>query len=129
VTGAVCADLAATLPASLAGRARRTTSPVSPRVTAWGSPAVVLRCGVPSAADSTGENVTVDGVAWRTAGPAHGIVLWVTTDRSTGLELSVPDSVDDQETLLADLAAAVSSTVSRVPGPASASAASASPTG
>jgi hypothetical protein len=127
VTGAVCADLAAKLPASLAGRSRRTTSPSSPRVTAWGSPAVVLRCGVPSAPDSTGDHVTVDAVAWRTTGPAHGVVVWVTTDRSTSLELSVPDSVDDQETLLADLAAAVSSSVSRVPGPASATAASASP--
>jgi hypothetical protein len=123
---AVCATLAQHLPATLEGRKRRTTTPTSVRVTAWGDPAVVLRCGVPSTAD-TGDHVTVNGVGWRTAGPAGGQVVWTTTDRSTGIELSVPDSVDDQETVLADLAAAVSGSVSRVPAPASATAGTARP--
>lgn len=87
---------------------------------------MVLRCGVPMADDATGDHVTVDGVGWRTAGPAHGSVVWTTTDRSTGLELAVADSVNDQETLLGELAPAISRTVSRVPATASATAATAS---
>jgi hypothetical protein len=129
VQGAACTSLAAQLPTSLDGRSRRKTSPTSDRVTAWGSPAVVLRCGVTAAADDTGDHVTVNGVAWRTAGPAKGVVVWTTTDRATGLELSVPDSIDNQETLLADLAKAVAGAVSRVPAPAASTASSATPSG
>lgn len=129
VEGAACTTLAQQLPSSLEGRSRRSTKPLSDRVTAWGSPAVVLRCGVVAGNDSTGDHVTVNGVGWRTAGPAHGVVVWITTDRRTGLELTVPDSVNDQETLLADLAPAISRSVSRVPAPASATPQSASPSG
>jgi hypothetical protein len=129
VRGPVCTSLAHDLPSSLEGRSRRTTKPVSPRVTAWGSPAVVLRCGVAASNDSTGDHVTVNGVGWRTAGPAHGVVVWTTTDRSTTLELTVPDAVNDQETLLADLAPAISRRVSHVPAPASATPSSATASG
>ena len=123
-----CARLATALPAKLDGRSRRSTKPASSLVTAWGSPAVVLRCGVPVPVGDAGQHVTVDGVSWLTDGPAHGLVVWTTTDRTTGLELSVPDSIDDQENLLGDLAPVVTATLSRAPAPASATA-SPSPAG
>jgi hypothetical protein len=119
--GGACAALAKALPEQLDGRARRTTSPVTDLVAAWGSPAVVLRCGVPAVRTSAGDHVDVDGVGWLTAGPVNGRVVWTTTDRTTSVELSVPESVNNQENLLGDLAPAVSGAVSRVPAPASAS--------
>jgi hypothetical protein len=125
--GAACAALAKALPKTLDGRARRTTSPVSDLVTAWGSPAVVLRCGVPAVRTSAGDHVDVDGVGWLTAGAVKGTVVWTTTDRTTSLELSVPESVNDQEILLGDLAPAVTGSISRVPAPPSASPGASSP--
>jgi predicted small lipoprotein YifL len=122
VVGDACAHLAAALPTTLDGRARRTTKPVSARVTAWGSPAVILRCGVAKVSTDAGTHVTADGVSWLTAGPTKGLVIWTTVDRTTSLELSVPASIDDQENLLGDLAPAVSGSLSRVPAPASATA-------
>jgi Protein of unknown function (DUF3515) len=128
--GAACAALAKALPETLDGRARRTTRPVSDLVTAWGSPAVVLRCGVPAVRTSAGDHVDVDGVGWLTAGAVNGTVVWTTTDRTTSLELSVPESVNDQENLLGDLAPAVTGSISRAPAPPSASpVASPPPTG
>jgi hypothetical protein len=128
---AACTKLAAALPQTLDGRQRRTTTPVSEQVMAWGSPAVVLRCGVPALHTAAGDNITVDGVGWQTPGPVDGKVVWTTTDRTTAIELSVPDSINNQENLLGDLAPAVTGSVSRAPSPASATAApgSATPTG
>jgi hypothetical protein len=129
-TGA-CAGLAAALPHTLDGRTRRTTAPVSTLVAAWGSPAVVLRCGVPAVHTVAGDHIDVDGVSWLTPGPVNGTVVWTTTDRTTVIELTVPQSVHDQENLLGGLAPAVTGSVSRVPAPASATAtrAAATPSG
>jgi hypothetical protein len=124
-----CGRLVAALPDELAGRARRTTSPTSDLVVAWGSPAVVLRCGVAGPTTDAGDHVTVDGVSWLTPGAVHGRVVWTTTGRSTSVELSVPDSINDQETLLGALAPAVSASLSPVPAPASASPARSTPSG
>jgi Protein of unknown function (DUF3515) len=114
-----CAALATALPSSLEGRHRRTTSPASGRVTAWGSPAVVLRCGVPAVTTDTGDQVTINGIGWRTPGEEGDMVLWTTTGLAPAVELSVPSSVTDQENLLTDLATALTTALSRVPGPAS----------
>jgi hypothetical protein len=121
-SGSQCARLVAALPQELDGRGRRATSPVSDLVVAWGSPAVVLRCGVPAPTTDAGDHLTVDGVSWLTPGAVRGTVVWTTTGRTTSVELSVPDSVTDQETLLGTLAPAVSSSLSPVPGQASATA-------
>jgi hypothetical protein len=126
-----CAKLAAALPHTLDGRARRATRPASELVAAWGSPAIVLRCGVPAARTSAGDHIDADGVSWLTPGAVKGMVVWTTTGRTTSIELSVPESVNDQENLLGDLAPAVSGSLSRAPAPASATATpgSATPSG
>lgn len=116
-----CTALSRALPQTLEGRTRRATSPVSPLVTAWGSPAVILRCGTGGGNDQTGTQLDVDGVTWRTVGPQGGAVVWATVGTSPGVELSVPSSDNDQESLLADLGPAVKSSLSRVPAPPSAS--------
>jgi hypothetical protein len=121
-SSSACAKLAAALPQTLDGRKRRNTAPASDLVTAWGSPAVVLRCGVRVVVTNAGDHITVDGVGWLTQGPLNGTVVWTTTDRTTGIELSVPASVNDQENVLGELAPAVTGSVSRAPAPASATA-------
>jgi hypothetical protein len=130
-SAAVCAKLGAALPQTLDGRKRRSTTPASGLVAAWGSPAIVLRCGVPVVPTDAGDHITVDGVGWLTQGPLNGTVVWTTTDRTTGIELSVPASVNDQENVLGGLATAVTGSVSRAPAPASATATpgSAAPSG
>jgi Protein of unknown function (DUF3515) len=114
-----CAKLTAALPAKLEGHGRRTTDPASARVTAWGSPAVVLRCGVAAVTTDAGDHVTVGGVGWLTPGQTGSTVVWTTVGLSPAVELSVPASVNDQENVLVDLAPALSASLSRVPAPAS----------
>ena len=118
VSADVCAHLAAALPAKLEGLTRRTTSPASPRVTAWGSPVVVLRCGVGPVTTDAGDHVTIGGIGWLTPGQSGDVVVWTTTGLAPAVELSVPASVHDQENLLTDVAPALAG-LSRVPAPAS----------
>ena len=125
--GTACGRLIAALPHSLEGRSRRTTVPASSLVVAWGSPAVILRCGVPAVVTASGDHIVADGVSWVTPGAVKGLVVWTTTDRTTSVELSVPDSINDQENILGDLALALTGSVSQVPAPASATASPGAP--
>jgi hypothetical protein len=61
-----CRALHDRLPQKVHGFARRATTPKSPLVTAWGSPAIVIRCGMPrpAALKPTSELVVVNGVSW-----------------------------------------------------------------
>ncbi len=108
--GAGCGRLQHALPDSLDGRDRRDTEPASARTAAWGTPPLVLRCGVPRppglAADS--ELIEVDGVPWYLAEPFPPYVFTV-VDRGTFVQLRVPRAVPrDQATApLVDLADAV----------------------
>jgi hypothetical protein len=112
--GAGCERLHHALPDSLDAGDRRDTEPVSARTAAWGSPPVVLRCGVPRpdglAADS--ELIEVNGVSWYLAEPTPPYVFTV-VDRDTFVQVRVPRSVPrDQATApLVDLAGAVQETL------------------
>ncbi|HVW81252.1 MAG TPA: DUF3515 family protein [Mycobacteriales bacterium] len=62
-----CEGLAAVLPDTLAGLKRRPTTPKSPLIHAWGSPAVTLACGVPAPAGyhaASTPTLSVDNVQW-----------------------------------------------------------------
>src|SRR5262245_47102901 len=65
-TAARCRALNRRLPERLRGHTRRTTRPQSELVTAWGTPAIALRCGVPRprALTPTSEVAVVDGLSW-----------------------------------------------------------------
>lgn len=47
---ALCAGLRSRLPDTLDGRSTRQVTPPSPLTTAWGRPAITLRCGLPPVA-------------------------------------------------------------------------------
>lgn len=93
--GTGCARLHHQLPAALDDRDARDVTPSSTRTAAWGSPAVVLRCGVgrPAGLTTTSELVEVNGVDWflDERSPAY---VFTATGRSAYLQVRVPSSVD-----------------------------------
>ena len=114
--GAGCARLHHVLPSDVDGRSSRDTTPASRRTAAWGSPAVVLRCGVvrPAELMATSELVEVNGVAWFLDESASAYVF-TATGRSAFLQVRVPSSVDRTSATapLVDLAEAVKQALPR----------------
>ena len=108
-----CGRLHHELPDSLDGRDRRDTEPASARTAAWGTPPVVLRCGVPrpDGLSAGSELIEVDGVSWYLAEPSPPYVFTV-VDRGTFVQVRVPRSVprDRATAPLVDLADAVQET-------------------
>jgi hypothetical protein len=106
---AACTRLHAALPDVLDGLSRRGTSPASELTEAWGSPAVVLRCGVPTPRElrPTSQLFTADGVDWL---PVEGEHAWTftATGRIALVEVTVPKDHDPAVGPLVDLAPAVS---------------------
>ncbi|MDI5968458.1 DUF3515 domain-containing protein [Streptomyces sp. SL13] len=110
-----CLALHRVLPKSLHGLTRRTTSPSSDFTAAWGSPAIVLRCGVPRPAlltpgsagyDPNAEAADLGGVNWLPQTTHQVDVLMTTTGRQAYVEVTVPaqytgkaDSTDSLTTL------------------------------
>ena len=106
---AACARLVNYLPASLDGRRSRVVEPRSPLVHAWGSPPVILRCGVPQPAaydPGSPQTASVDGVIWfQRIGPTS--VTWTAIRRTADVELIVPTSYDAQGGFLVELGTAL----------------------
>ena len=115
-SAAGCARLHAALPSSVEGRGARSTAPASARTAAWGSPAVVLRCGVgrPRGLRPTSEVIEVNDVEWYLTEPTPPYVF-TTVGRGTYVELRVPASVPraDATGPLADLATAITRSLPR----------------
>ncbi len=111
-----CGGLHAALPSQVDGRDAREVTPSSRRTAAWGSPAVVLRCGVarPEGLAATSELVEVDGVGWFLEETSRSYVF-TATGRGTYVQVRVPSSVDRASATapLVDLAAAVTSMPTR----------------
>jgi hypothetical protein len=107
-----CADLAEQLPTQVAAQDSRTTTPESALTSAWGDPAIILRCGVavPAALTATSQLITVNGVDWFPQELTAGY-RFTTTGRVANVELSVPDDYAPEAEALVDLAQAVSDTV------------------
>lgn len=93
-----CTALTAALPNELGGLPRRTIEqaddPSLTGVAAWGEPAVVLRCGVPTPAELTCTAAVqeVDGVAWLPLS-IGGDTTYLAVDRSVRIALTVPRTV------------------------------------
>jgi hypothetical protein len=107
-----CAQLGDTLPQRLESLRPRVISPRSPLVHAWGSPAVVLTCGVNAPAGysaSSSETTAVNGVQWYQQ-PATKIVTWTAIRPGTRgapavyVALQVPTHYQAQGAFLVDLA-------------------------
>ena len=93
-----CGRLHAALPGTLDGRDRAGTKPSSTRTAAWGSPPVVLRCGVgrPAGLTATSQVIEVNGVEWYLSEPAPPYVF-TTVGRGSYLQVRVPRSVPRSE--------------------------------
>jgi hypothetical protein len=107
-----CAHLGNLLPQQLESLRPRVITPRSPLVHVWGSPPVVLACGVeqPSGYSATSSETTVvDGVQWFEQ-PGSDTVVWTAIGRPTGsgpavnVRLAVPTSYQGQGAFLVDLA-------------------------
>lgn len=101
----MCHTLRDHLPAKLHGQPRRDTSPSSPLVTAWGTPAIALRCGVPrpAALQPTAELATLDGISWF-AEPPNRPVTFTAINRSAYVEVTIPPKYAPPGGVLLDLA-------------------------
>jgi hypothetical protein len=112
-----CSHLGNALPQRLETLRPRVISPRSPLVHAWGNPAVILSCGVPTPAaysPASSETTTVDGVRWFEQ-PGSKTVVWTALrpsdghGQATNVRLVVPTSYDGQGAYLVDLAPALKS--------------------
>ncbi|MET0965823.1 MAG: DUF3515 domain-containing protein [Nakamurella sp.] len=97
-TTASCTELIAALPDPLGQLPRRELvrgeDPLLAGVAAWGEPAVVLRCGVPTPTELTcsAPVQVVNGVTWLLLG-GGGATTYLAVDRAVRVALTVPDSV------------------------------------
>ncbi len=97
-TTAACTSVMAALPDPLGALPRRQleqgNDPLLAGVAAWGEPAVVLRCGVPTPQELTCSSPVqvVDGVAWLPI-PGSGGITYLAVDRPARVALTVPDGV------------------------------------
>jgi hypothetical protein len=107
---AYCRALHAQLPAEVDGLPRRDVGPSSYLIAGWGSPPIVLRCGVPRpAADNDASTLggEVGGVSWSYEPQPDGSVRMTTTLRKAYVEVTLPKKYAHDGGTLADLAPAV----------------------
>jgi hypothetical protein len=107
-----CAHLGNAVPQRLESLGPRVISPRSPLVHAWGSPAVVLTCGVARPAGyspTSSETTEVDGVQWFEQ-PGSTVVTWTAVRPAAAdgspvyVALRVPTHYQGQGAFLVDLA-------------------------
>jgi hypothetical protein len=108
-----CAKLVNYLPASLAGHHARVVRPISPLVHAWGSPPIVLRCGVPQPAGyspASPQTAVVNGVSWFQQIDGS-TVTWTAIRHEADVQLIVPTSYEAQGAFLVALGASIAKTI------------------
>ena len=105
----VCDDLREAAPETVAGVPRRDVVTEGVAL-AWGSPPVVLRCGVTAAVGlgPTSRCDEVDGVGWYSEDLGDGY-RFTTVGREVPVEVTVPDDYAPEGSVLLDLADAVKS--------------------
>ena len=116
-----CAAMRGRLPDEVDGATVTAVKPQSPFTGAWGSPAIVLRCGVgvPTALTPTSQLLVVDGVSWLPEQLTQGY-LFTTVGLAVNVEVSVPDHYAPEADALADITPAIVAVVpSASPDPSS----------
>ncbi|MFI2202597.1 DUF3515 domain-containing protein [Streptomyces sp. NPDC020192] len=117
----VCRDLHQVLPQKLDGRSRNDPAPRSAYTAGWGSPAIILRCGVvrppkmvdPKVAEGGDRDAIaggVDGVDWLMEKQGDGTWRFTTANRVAYVQISLPEGMSAQDEgtgILTDLAPAV----------------------
>lgn len=109
---ALCRALHARLPDKVHGQKRRTTSPSSPLVSAWGKPAIALRCGVPRppAMRADSELVTVNGISWFPK-PGDRPITFTAVGRHAYVEVTVPLTYNPSGDVLIELTPAIKAAI------------------
>ncbi|MFI8074813.1 MULTISPECIES: DUF3515 domain-containing protein [unclassified Streptomyces] len=113
----LCANLDKALPPKLDGLSREDPEPASTLTAGWGSPAIILRCGVvqppkmvdPKVAEGSDPDAVaggVNGVDWLMEKEDDGAYRFTTANRSAYVEVTVPKGRDSTGALV-DLAPAV----------------------
>ncbi|MEU6096085.1 DUF3515 domain-containing protein [Streptomyces sp. NPDC047079] len=89
----LCRNLDKVLPRKVDGLERNDPEPRSALTAGWGSPAIILRCGVARPAqmdDAEADGVEVDRVGWLLQKRDDGSFLFTTTLRQAYVEVSLP---------------------------------------
>ncbi|MFL6054947.1 MAG: DUF3515 domain-containing protein [Actinoallomurus sp.] len=109
---AVCRALHDRLPQRLHGLKRRATTPHSDLVTAWGSPAIVVRCGVPRPAGLrlTSQLAVLNGVSWLPVPPDRP-VTFTAVGRHAYVEVTVPPKYNPPGDVLNELTGPIKATI------------------
>jgi hypothetical protein len=107
-----CSALVEALPDVVSDAVRRDVEPVTERTAAWGDPPIVLRCGVPLPEEyrPDAQLFDVESVGWFPV-DGEGGTFFTATDREPHVEVAVPDDYAPEAVVLADLAAAITSTI------------------
>lgn len=108
--GAACERLVRSLPPSVGEDfRRRRINPRSADVVAWGTPAVVLYCGVGVPADYRPDShlLIVNGIGWYENARGADLV-YTTTTRTPRVSVAVPRKLRSSFEVLVDLSPAVS---------------------
>jgi hypothetical protein len=115
-----CASLHSGLPDHVDGQGVTASTPVSSWTSAWGDPAITLRCGVPTPAALKPDSqlVVVDGVSWLPEKLSAGY-RFTTVDREVNVEVVVPSKYNPEADALADISPIVAEKVSATPTPTS----------
>jgi hypothetical protein len=113
----LCRNLDGALPRKVDGLSRRDPEPASALTAGWGSPEIILRCGVAqppkmidpkvaTGADPDAVGGGVNGVDWLMEKRDDGSSRFTTANRSAYVEVSVPKGRDGSGVLV-DLASAI----------------------
>ncbi|MFI1166731.1 DUF3515 domain-containing protein [Streptomyces sp. NPDC020801] len=89
----LCRNLDRSLPRTLDGLSRKDPRPASALTAGWGSPAIILRCGVPRPAamnDPEADGAEVNGVGWLLQKQNDGSFRFTTTLRKAYVEVTIP---------------------------------------
>jgi hypothetical protein len=107
----LCRNLDKALPRKVDGLSRTDPRPASVLTAGWGSPAIILRCGVPRPAamdDPEADGADVNGVGWLLQKQSDGSFRFTTTLRLAYVEVTIPaDRTERGVAPLVDLAPAV----------------------
>jgi len=107
----LCRNLDKVLPRKVDGLDRNDPQPRSALTAGWGSPAIILRCGVARPAemdDPEADGLEADGVGWLLQKLDDGSFRFTTTLRAAYVEVSLPKAhTGDGVAPLVDLAPAV----------------------
>jgi hypothetical protein len=99
--------------AAACARLSRVITPRTPLTHAWGSPPIVLRCGVrrpPGYNPQSTQVATVDGVAWF-QDVGTDTVRWTAVRHTANIELTVPKRYEAQGGFLVDLAGPIKAAI------------------